>query len=128
MLKAFGKNSVFPFFRKRLCELMSSFRVSHYTLAKAIGVESEEIATYLSGKKTPKLNILQRLGRYFDISPAYLFSEKSLRVLVPITNGFESKASLDKLYVKLKDFYLHMSEIMELTSFTYQFSLDFGYN
>ena len=119
--------NIVPFFRKHLTDLLYAYRMSNHTLAQTIGVPLSEVTEYMRGTKLPDLNIIQRISRFFDISPAFLFCDKSIRVLNPITSGLENAEDFDKLVIKLEDFYYHLSEILNFINFNFQFLLNFNY-
>lgn len=62
-------------FAQNLAAIMAATDTSMYRLAKDIGVHQTTIKNWLSGEREPKIEMLQKLVEYFNISYAALLGD-----------------------------------------------------
>ena len=55
-------------FKEKIKELMNSRNVSQRELANAINITESAMSRYISGERKPRVDILTKLARYFDVS------------------------------------------------------------
>lgn len=59
-------------FIKRLIMLMEEAHISQVKLAKIIGITNVSISRYLSGNRSPRIEIVVKLAKYFHVSSDFL--------------------------------------------------------
>lgn len=59
-------------FIKRLRELIESRDMTQKELAKAIDITEVTISRYLSGDRKPRIDIIDKIAKYFNVSTDYL--------------------------------------------------------
>ena len=64
-------------FNDKIRELMNTRGISQRDLAKAIHINESAMSRYISGERTPRIDILTKLARFFDVSIEELIDEKS---------------------------------------------------
>ena len=64
-------------FKDKIKELMSVKGISQRDLANAIQINESAMSRYISGERTPRIDILAKLARYFDVSIDELIDEKN---------------------------------------------------
>lgn len=67
-------------FSYRLVVLMEDFNLNQTDLSKKIGISNVTISRYLTGDRTPRLDVITRLASFFNVSVDYLlgFSDNKL--------------------------------------------------
>lgn len=59
-------------FSYRLIVLMEDYNMSQVDLAKKIGISNVTISRYISGDRTPRLDVVTKIATAFDVSIDYL--------------------------------------------------------
>lgn len=62
-------------FKDKIKKLMNSKNVSQRDLAKAISINESAMSRYISGERTPRIDILTKIARYFNVSIEELIDE-----------------------------------------------------
>lgn len=62
----------------RIKELLETYHLTQYGLAKQIGISSSAICNWLNGKKEPSIESLWKLADYFDVSVDFLIGRKEI--------------------------------------------------
>ena len=55
-------------FKEKIKELMNSRNVSQRELANELNITESAMSRYISGERKPRVDILTKLARYFDVS------------------------------------------------------------
>nr|WP_300001690.1 helix-turn-helix transcriptional regulator [Tissierella sp.] len=63
-------------FISRLKGLIEEKDITQKELAKAIDVTDVTISRYLNGDRSPRIDIVNRLAKYFNVSTDYLLNEE----------------------------------------------------
>ena len=63
---------------ERIKELLETYHLTQYSLAKQIGISSSAICNWLNGKKEPSIESLWKLADYFDVSVDFLIGRKEI--------------------------------------------------
>lgn len=72
-------NAEQDFFIKRLTELLEENNITQLELAHKIGVTNVTISRYLSGERSPRIEILSKIAEYFSVSTDYLLGRTEIR-------------------------------------------------
>lgn len=64
-------------FKDKIKELMNSKKVSQRDLANAIQINESAMSRYISGERTPRIDILTKIARYFNVSIEELMGESA---------------------------------------------------
>lgn len=62
-------------FKDKIAELMKKEGISQRELAKEIQINESAMSRYLSGERTPRVDIVTKLARYFNVSLEELLDE-----------------------------------------------------
>ena len=62
--------------KNKIKELMIDKGVTQRDLANAIHINESAMSRYISGERTPRIDILTKLARFFDVSIEELIDEK----------------------------------------------------
>lgn len=62
-------------FKEKIAELMKKEGISQRELAKEIQINESAMSRYLSGERTPRIDIITKLARYFNVSLEELLDE-----------------------------------------------------
>jgi len=93
-------------FSKILKELRDSKGISQRQLAKEIGISQSSVHAYEAGEKSPTIDVLLKLAKYFDVSADYLLglSDKPLEGIPEhIKNKLDKFEVLEKENQKYKE-------------------------
>lgn len=60
---------------KKICELIKKEGISQRELAKQIGINESALSRYLNGSRTPRIDIISKLAKHFNISVEELLDE-----------------------------------------------------
>lgn len=113
-------------FAQRLATIMGSTDTTMYRLAKDIGIHPTTVKNWLSGEYEPKLEMLQKLAEYFNVSYSallgdigpdcnvlrkgpYEFSDDGKNGLTLISIGPNMRRGVLYLPDKLLDTFAHLS-------------------
>lgn len=80
-------------FVKRLIELMENANMTQIELAQKIGTTNVTISRYLSGERSPRIEILTQIAKVFNVSIDYL-----LGLPISKSNHFIENESIIDLY------------------------------
>ena len=64
-------------FKDKVKNLMNSKGISQRDLANAIQINESAMSRYISGERTPRIDILTKIARYFDVTIEELIDEKN---------------------------------------------------
>lgn len=64
-------------FKEKISDLMKKEGISQRDLAKKIQINESAMSRYLSGERTPRIDIATKLARYFGISVEELLDEQT---------------------------------------------------
>ena len=64
-------------FARRLIELRKSRQLTQEELAEALGLSKSTIAYYEAAAKNPRLETIQKLADFFDVSPAVFVTDNA---------------------------------------------------
>lgn len=70
------------FFIKRLIELLEERNMTQIQLAKEIDVTNVTISRYLSGERSPRIEIVSKIAKYFSVSVDYLLGHTDVKQLI----------------------------------------------
>lgn len=62
-------------FEKKLKELMNSRNINQRDLANAIQINESAMSRYISGERKPRIDILTKIARFFNVSIEELMDE-----------------------------------------------------
>lgn len=65
-------------FKDKIKELMSSKDITQRELANAIQIKESAMSRYISGDRKPRIDILTKIARYFNVSIDELMDESSI--------------------------------------------------
>ena len=88
-----GELDMQEIFVKRLIELMENANMTQIELAQKIGTTNVTISRYLSGERSPRIEILTQIARVFNVSIDYL-----LGLPISKSNHFIENESIIDLY------------------------------
>ena len=66
-------------FIKRLLRLMEEENITQVELANRVGITNVTISRYLSGERSPRIEIVVKLAEYFHVSTDYLLGVSPFR-------------------------------------------------
>lgn len=66
-------------FIRRLTELLEENNITQLELADKIGVTNVTISRYLSGERSPRIEILSKIAEYFSVSSDYLLGRTEIK-------------------------------------------------
>lgn len=88
-----GELDMQEIFVKRLIELMENANMTQIELAQKIGTTNVTISRYLSGERSPRIEILTQIAKVFNVSIDYL-----LGLPISKSNHFIENESIIDLY------------------------------
>ena len=66
-------------FSYRLTALMEEIDMSQVALAKRIDISNVTISRYINGERTPRLDIIIKIAKLFNVSTDYLLGKSDIR-------------------------------------------------
>ena len=64
-------------FKDKIKELMNSKNVTQRELANAIMINESAMSRYISGERAPRIDVLTKISRYFNVSIEELMDEST---------------------------------------------------
>lgn len=86
-------------FIKRLIELMEEKDMTQCELANLIGTTNVTISRYISGDRSPRIEIIVKIAEVFNVSIDYLLGFSNTRFV----NDFSNYSGLSKIEYKLNE-------------------------
>lgn len=93
-------------FIKRLIELMEEKDMTQCELANLIGTTNVTISRYISGDRSPRIEIIVKIAEVFNVSIDYLLGLSSTRFI----NNFSNYSDLSKVEYTINELGLFNSE------------------
>lgn len=70
-----------PRFREKLVQAMAEAHLTNTELANKMGVSRQYVGEYLSGRRSPGLDVLERFAAALEVDPWNLIDDQPLKFL-----------------------------------------------